>query len=190
MTKHVQLTAVPDPERSISKALHDAHTEYSTYFNAKYGFVGHVWQGRPDMSLMDEAYMWNAVRYVERNPVRAGIVHRAEEYLWSSAAAHCGLRDDSLLSQDFPPPGTIDDWAKWLMIDHSEEDKRTIRTHLSTGRPWCTPEVLEQLERISGLKLRPRQPGRPKKIRGQTGEIPFRDTEQNPPNPKNGNSPV
>ena len=168
MTNHVHLVVVPMHQHSISKTLHDAHTEYSTYFNAKYGFVGHVWQGRADISLMDETYMWNAVRYVERNPVRAGIVQRAEDYPWSSAAAHCQFRADNLLSDDFPPPGAIKNWAEWLRIDHSEEDKRTIRAHLSTGRPWCTPEVLEQLEELTRRRLRPRQPGRRKKIRAET----------------------
>ena len=51
MTNHVHLIAVPESEKSISLMLHDAHTDYSTYFNAKYGFVGHLWQGRPDFSV-------------------------------------------------------------------------------------------------------------------------------------------
>ena len=163
MTNHVHLIAVPENEKSISLTLHDAHTDYSMYFNAKYAFFGHVWQGRPDFSAMDDPHMWNAVRYVERNPVRAGLVKRAEDYLWSSAAAHCGLRDDILLSDDFPPPGVIADWSDWLKIDHTDDEKRTIRQHLSTGRPWCTPELIVQLETITGRRLQPGRPGRRKK---------------------------
>ena len=161
MTNHVHLIAVPADEKSISRALHLAHTEYSTYFNSKYGLVGHVWQGRPDMCVMDESHLRNAVRYVERNPVRAGLVQRAEDYLWSSAAAHCGLRDDLLLSGDFHLD--VEDWSAWLRIDHMEEELRTIRRHTSTGRPWCTPELLIQLETMTGRNLQPRKPGRPKK---------------------------
>jgi putative transposase len=56
---------------------------------------------------MDDAHLWNGIRYVELNPVRAGMVKRAEEYLWSSAAAHCGLRDDTLLANDFPPSALL-----------------------------------------------------------------------------------
>jgi len=162
MTNHVHLIAVPDNEKSISRALHDAHTKYSLYFNGKYGFVGHAWQGRPDMCVMDEEHMWNAIRYVERNPVRAGLVGRAEDYLWSSAAAHCGLRDDLLLSKDLPQ-NSIEDWSAWLEIDHTEDEKRLIRQHTSTGRPWCTPEFLLQLEKITGRDLHLRKRGRPKK---------------------------
>jgi putative transposase len=165
MTNHVHLVGVPEDETGLSDALHDAHTAYSTYFNAKYGFAGHAWQGRPGISVMDEAHLWNAVRYIERNPVRAGMVLRAEDYLWSSAAAHCGLRDDILLSPDFPPSGVIPNWSEWLKIDHTEEEKRTIRRHLSTGRPWCTPTALLQFESITGRSLHLNKPGRPKKIR-------------------------
>src|SRR5436190_3817011 len=67
MTNHVHLIAVPESETSISRALQKAHTTYAEYFNGKYGFVGHVWQSRPDMSVMDDIYARNAIRYVERN---------------------------------------------------------------------------------------------------------------------------
>jgi putative transposase len=163
MTNHVHLIAVPKEENSISRTLHDAHTQYSSYFNAKYGFVGHVWQSGPDYSAMDEAHMWNAVRYVERNPVRAGMVACAEDYLWSSAAAHCGVRGDILLSDDFPPAGVIPNWSEWLRIDHSEIEIKAIRQHLSTGRPWGRPDFIHQLEALTGQCLKPRTRGRPKK---------------------------
>ena len=166
MTNHVHLVAVPESEISISRALHLAHTEYSAYFNSKYGFSGHLWESRSGIFTMDDSHLWNTVRYVERNPVRAGMVKRAEDYIWSSAAAHCGLRSDTLLSSDFPPSGIIDDWAKWLEIDQSAEEQRTIRRHTSTGRPWCTPELLIQLEKLTGQKLTLNDRGRPKKEKG------------------------
>jgi putative transposase len=162
MTNHVHLIAVPEGDKSISTALQKAHTTYAKYFNGKYGFVGHVWQSRPDMSVMDDRYAKNAIRYVERNPVRAGIVQRAEDYLWSSAAAHCGLREDLLLSPN-PYTSEIANWSAWLKIDEAEEELREIRRHLSTGKPWCRPELLIELEAITGQNLHPRKPGRPKK---------------------------
>jgi putative transposase len=178
MTNHVHLVGVPKAEVSLSRALHDAHTNYSRYFNAKYGYVGHVWQGRPQYSAMDEPYMWNAVRYVERNPVRAGMVLLAEDYLWSSAAAHCGLRDDILLTDDFPPTGVITNWSEWLKIEHSEDELKSIRHHLSTGRPWGKPEFLRELEELTGRQLLPRQVGRPRKIPSQTSCLPFSADEK------------
>jgi len=174
MTNHIHLIAVPEGEWSLSRALHLAHTRFSKYFNAKYGFTGHAWEGRPQMCVTDEAHMWNAIRYVERNPVRAGMVERAEDYLWSSAAAHCGLRDDILLDSAFPPSGVIENWSEWLKVDLSDEEKRAIRRHTFTGTPWCTPEFLAQLEALTGRTLRPRKPGRPRKeVSGQNGGLPF-----------------
>jgi putative transposase len=178
MTNHVHLIAVPHNQTSLSRTLHDAHTNYSRYFNSKYGFVGHAWQGRPHYSAMDESHMWNAVRYVERNPVRAGLVARAEDYLWSSAAAHCGLRDDILLSDDFPPRGVIANWSEWLKADNTEDEMKAIRHHLSTGRPWGTPEFLRQLEALTGRPLLPRKVGRPKKIPSQTNSSLFSSDEK------------
>ena len=164
MTNHIHLIAVPKMDVSISRTLHDAHTNYSRYFNAKYGFVGHAWQGRAHYSAMDDDHMWKAVRYVERNPVRAGMVARAEDYLWSSAAAHCGIRDDILLTGGFPPPGIIANWSEWLRIEDAEGDIKLIRRHLSTGRPWGTPEFIQQLEALTGRHLQMRKMGRPKKV--------------------------
>jgi putative transposase len=60
---------------------------------------------------MDEAHVYATVRYVERNPVRAGLVQVAEGYPWSSAAARCGLRRHPLLDEAFPEAGAIGDWS-------------------------------------------------------------------------------
>ncbi len=163
MTNHVHLVAVPENETSISRALHDAHTEYSKYFNAKYGFTGHLWEKRPEMCAMGYAHLRNAVRYVERNPVRADMVARAEDYLWSSAAAHCGLRDDILLSGECPLLPEIANWPDWLKIDQTEEERTTIREYTASGRVWCAPEMLKQLEAITGRRLTHRKRGRPRK---------------------------
>jgi putative transposase len=165
----------PQSEKSLSMALHYAHTSYSTYFNSKYGFKGHAWEGRPQMCVTDESHMWNAIRYVERNPVRAGMVERAEDYLWSSAAAHCGLRDDILLDKDFPPPGIIENWSEWLRIEHTEDERWQIRHHTFSGRPWGTPEFLLQLELMTGRPLRPRKRGRPKEKDRGDGRLLFDD---------------
>ncbi len=90
MTNHVHLVVVPEREESLGQALRDTHTVYAMHFNGRTDLSGHVWQGRFFSSPLDETYLWAAVRYVERNPVRAGMVERAEAYRWSSAQAHCG----------------------------------------------------------------------------------------------------
>ena len=71
---------------------------YAQRVNRSQGWHGHLWQGSSPRRL-DEPYLWAALRYVERNPVRDRLVRRAETYAWSSAAAHCGWRADAVLTQ-------------------------------------------------------------------------------------------
>ena len=64
--------------------------------------------------------------------------------------------------------------SEWLKIDHTDEDKRAIRLHTFRGSPWCTPEFLVYLERLTGRTLGPQKPGRPQKEnRDKTGRLPF-----------------
>jgi len=63
------------------------HGRYASYWNARQASSGHAWQGRFYSCHLDEAHLWKGLRYVELNPVRAGLVTSAELWLWSSAAA-------------------------------------------------------------------------------------------------------
>jgi len=167
MTNHIHLVAIPDNEHSLSNALRDAHGLYALYFNQKYDLTGHLWQGRFYACVLDEDHLWEAIRYVERNPVRAKIVEKAELYPWSSAAAHCKLSDDPLLTE---PPGStlIPDWASWLAPEESSIRLKEIREKTKTGRPYACSTFIDKLEAKTGRCLRPRKPGR--KPSGTIGE--------------------
>jgi putative transposase len=91
MDNHIHLLAVPDEPASLAVALRRAHGRYALYLNARRRRTGHLWQNRFYSCALDERHLWIALRYVERNPVRASLVTRAEKYEWSSAAAHLGL---------------------------------------------------------------------------------------------------
>jgi len=146
MPNHVHLVAVPHEEAALSLALRNVHSRYAMYFNQKRRLDGHLWQGRFFSCPLDEQHLWTAVRYVERNPVRAGFVELAEAYRWSSAAAHCGLRQDTLLSSQFPPPGVIPDWSQWLR-EADVEDERMLRKDTKTGTPCGGNEFMEQIRK-------------------------------------------
>ena len=104
--------------------------------------------------------MWSTVRYVERNPVRARLVERAEDYPWSSAAAHCGLRTDNLLSDGFPPEGIIPDWSASLREEDDKQTVKTIRKYTDTGLPCGGKPFVDRLEKMLGRSLRPKKKGR------------------------------
>jgi putative transposase len=146
MPNHVHLIAVPEREESLSDAIRSVHGKYAELFNGLYDVVGHLWQGRFGSSVMDEHYLLNAVRYVERNPVRARLVNRAEDYPWSSAAAHCGLRLDPLLSEGLPLVGSIENWSCWLEGVESEEDLKRLRDCTQRCRPCGSEEFVSIIE--------------------------------------------
>jgi putative transposase len=123
---------------------------------------GHLWQGRYFSSPLDADYFLNAVRYVELNPVRARMVAKAEDYAWSSAAAHCGQRKDLLVN---PKPRSkilagIANWSKWLAEEVAEDDLTTLRHHGSQNLPCGSSEFVVELEKSAGRQLRFRPPGR------------------------------
>jgi putative transposase len=99
--------------------------------NWRYGSSGHLWEGRFFSAPLDESRLWTAVRYVELNPVRAGLVENAEDYPWSSAKAHSNGVYDPLLSPSSPFPGSIEDWSSWLRQGISDQDAMELRRSLA-----------------------------------------------------------
>ena len=143
--------------------MRDTHQAFSSYVNRKLHESGHLWQGRYFSSVLDDSYLWSAVRYVERNPVRAGLVERAEQYPWSSAAGHCGLRIDPLLSGNLERSDHVGDWSAWLSSADGE-DAKVLRRKTMTGRPCGSAESIERLEGLLRRVLKKRKPGpKPKK---------------------------
>lgn len=168
MPNHVHLVAVPEKEASLSCTLRDTHQIYARYFNQKVGAGGHLWQGRFFSTVMDKAHLWAAVRYIERNPVRASLAEISEHYRWSSAAAHCGLRKDSLLSPDFPPLNVVNDWKHWLSAENSR-DVEIIRERTKTGRPSGSDSFVEKLESLLKRDLKLQKRGRKSIQRNKSG---------------------
>ena len=92
MTDHVHLVCIPERARTFGSVFRPLDLRYTQHINLALGLTGRLWQGRPFSCALDEEHLIAAVRYVERNPVRARMVRKAEQYPWSSAAAHCGGR--------------------------------------------------------------------------------------------------
>lgn len=166
MTNHVHLVAIPATAEAMGRALHDTHQAYAVHVNRKQAETGHLWQGRFYSAVLDGPHFWSAIRYVERNPVRAGLVARAEEYPWSSARGHCGLAADALLLALAPPEWLANMsaeevhgwWAEWLR-NEDEREKATIRHNTLTGRPCGSASFVQTLEGILGRVLHPQKPG-------------------------------
>ena len=106
---------------------------------------------------LSERHLYAAIRYVERNPVRAKIVHMAQDYRWSSAKAHVYKTKDKLLDSHFLTD-EIKDWANFLAADDDPDDITLLRRHANTGRPLGGNEFIVRLEALSGKVLRRQKP--------------------------------
>ena len=166
MTNHVHLVAVPTTKEGLQRVLKPLHMRYAQRLNRQNGWVGHVWQGRFFSSPLDDAYLWAAMRYVERNPVRAGLVKNAADYRWSSAAGHCGLRADETVTAKVSWRrrfAEIGDWAAWLAEGDEPDKLAVIRRNIDKGLPCGAGAFIARLEQQTGRALRHRPRGRPKK---------------------------
>jgi putative transposase len=164
MPNHIHLIAVPESKDGLARAIGEAHRRYTRRVNFREAWRGHLWQGRFASFPMDEPHLLLTARYIELNPVRAGIVQEPGAYAWSSAAAHLSGKDESLLA-DSPLLDMVPDWKRFLSAGMDEEEVRLLRRHERTGRPLGSVHFLDQLEGMLGRVLRPRKAGRKRKAR-------------------------
>ena len=136
MTNHAHFIAVPEKADSLARCFSDVHVRYARMINKRQEWKGHLWQARFGSNVLDENYLPAAVRYVERNPVRAGIVRTAWEYPWSSAALHAGItKKDELVSGDEMLRQMIGNWKKYLRQAREEAFVGMIRKEGMVSRP-------------------------------------------------------
>ncbi|MEZ5565994.1 MAG: transposase [Gammaproteobacteria bacterium] len=164
MTNHVHLVVLPQTADGLHRALKPLHMRHAQRINRIHGWQGHLWQGRYFSSPLDDDYLWAAIRYVEVNPVRAQIAARAEDYPWSSAAAHCGLATGQVLTANLAWQRrcrAIGDWSRWLAAGEEPRTVETLRRHANKGLPCGSAAFISLLEETAGRPLRERPRGRP-----------------------------
>ena len=158
MPNHVHLILVPRTKYGLRRSLAETHRRYSHVINTREGWTGYLWQGRFESYPMDETHLYRAVRYVELNPVEAGICQRPEEWPWSSTRAHLNNRTDGLVEPE-PMLKREPDWRSYLATGMTREENDLIELHGRTGRPLGSRSFVEDLEVALGRRLLPRKPG-------------------------------
>lgn len=158
MPNHVHLVMVPRAENSLHRSLAETHRRYTCHINLRENWKGYLWQGRFSSFPMDEAYLYNAVRYVELNPVSANLCASPELWKWSSALAHLEGRDDELVSVK-PMLRQVSDWEGYLIRGVQDEIGIEFDRHERTGRPLGSEAFLDQLETLCGRSLRKQKTG-------------------------------
>lgn len=161
MPNHVHIVAVPESEEGLRSAIGEAHRRFTRHVNFREGWRGHLWQGRFNSFPMDESYLLAAVRYVELNPMRAGLVKEPWSYPWSSAHAHLTGVDDKFVKVS-PLLEMVKDWRGFLLSGIPEAEIEKLRKHERTGRPLGKKLFVEKLEGTLGRLLTKQKPGRKK----------------------------
>ena len=168
MPNHVHLIIVPETAEGLGRGVGEAHRRYTRHINIREGWLGYLWQGRFVSFVMDEEYLLAAARYIERNPVSAGLVERPEDWPWSSASCHIAGYGDALAKGEWlteRTSGWVCSWQEFLMDEDENEEEFTtsMQHHESTGRPLGTKTFLEKVGTIFGRSLLPKKVGRPRK---------------------------
>jgi len=155
MRNHVHHVVVPEDLEGLQRLFKAVHGSYAQRVNRMHDQSGHLWQGRYFSSPLDSNYFLTAVRYVELNPVRAGLVGKAEDFEWSSAAVHCGLRRDLVVDPvpRSPVLAGIPCWSRWLAAGVDDQAIETLRRNGSQNLPCGSAEFIEGLERLNGRPL-------------------------------------
>jgi putative transposase len=97
MSNHVHVLVTPDTAQGLSQLMQSVGRRYVRYVNGIYKRTGTLWEGRFKSAVVDsERYLLTCMRYIELNPVRAGMVQRAGEYRWSSYARNALARSDGI----------------------------------------------------------------------------------------------
>jgi len=130
MDNHVHLIVIPEDQESF-RAISETNRRYTCMVNAREGWRGFLWQGRFKSNPMDEKYLFAAVRYVERNPVRANLVKFSENYRWSSAQYHVHGGKNELLDHFFLMD-VIKDWSAYLSVNDEDKDLDLLRRKIHT----------------------------------------------------------
>jgi putative transposase len=162
MTNHVHIVATPVNSDSMARTLNVAHMRYAQYFFKTHGGSGHLWQGRFFSTALDENHLWLCLRYIEQNPLKAGMVACAENYPWSSASGHCGIGDDQVLASDTGFSGELDGWSEVLREFLDEKVVEMIKRRTHSGIPCGDDKFLARMSKKAGCEFVERGRGRPR----------------------------
>jgi putative transposase len=170
MSNHFHLLLAPATGQSISRILQSLTVAHTWHYHKRHGGVGHVWQGRfKSPVIQDDDHALTVLRYIEANPLRAGLVADAGDFPWSSYAFHGLGRHDSLLSV-LPAWDRLgataatrqSAWRQGLATPLSARELAAVRRSVVNGRPYGEVSWVERTAVLLGLPLTQRPRGRPR----------------------------
>jgi putative transposase len=172
MTNHLHLLLTPNARDSISRLFRECGRQYVGYINHTYRRRGTLWEGGNKGSIVEStAYLLTCMRYIERNPVRAGLVARPQDYRWSSYAANA-LGEDNCITSPHEEyihlgqtlPQRREAYRAFCAAELTAEALGRIRNCTQSGTPMGSEQfkaqIKQTLRRKVGGEKRGRPPGR------------------------------
>jgi putative transposase len=176
MPNHVHLLVTPQAGDGISRFMQALGRRYVRWFNDRHGRTGTLWEGRFRSTVVDaDRYLLACMRYIELNPVRAGLCVAPEQYRWSSFAHHAGLRVDPIVTDHAlfwglgnTPYERQSAYRRLFDADLSAEQLDEIRRSTNRGRALASPAQTQGDSSPTGSGwTQPRPRGRPRSSRRQ-----------------------
>jgi len=169
MTNHVHLLATPETEQTLPKTLQSVGRRYVQYFNYIYERTGTLWEGRYKATLIDsESYLLTCMRYIELNPVRAGMVKHPGDYRWSSYQCNARGEENHLVIPhslyrrlDRNSDARRSAYRQLFRSQLAKTEINTIRE--ATNKAWVlgNSRFCNKIETLSGRRAAPKGRGRP-----------------------------
>jgi putative transposase len=162
MPNHFHFVLMQHHLKQLSKWMHWLTTAHVRRYHHLYKTTGHIWQGRyKSFIIQDNDHLLTVLRYVEGNPVRAGFVLSARDWIWSSHKNRIGEKYEKLL--DNVPIKLPSDWARYVDEPLTAREIEKLRRSVNRQSPFGNVEWMNKISQQLGLEhtLRPR--GRPRK---------------------------
>jgi len=167
MTNHVHLLLTPGARQAPAMLMRTLGQRYVPYFNRRYGRTGTLWEGRFKSCLVDSArYVLGCHRYIERNPVEAGMVATPAAYTWSSHCGNIGLAHNKLLTPHVEYLALASEQASrnaaYRALAEMQDDPalvKAIRSATHGGYPLVGESLKSQLAKRAVRPLERRKPG-------------------------------
>ncbi len=184
MTNHVHLLLTPEDGRACATLMRELGRRYVPYFNSRHGRTGTLWEGRFRSCLVESReYVLACHRYIERNPVRAGMVRSLSDYPWSSFRANSGQAEDRGLTEHpeyvalaSDPASRCAAYRRFCEDDEDSTFVSAVRDATSGGLPLVGEALRSQLA-MDGCRVAPGKPGpraEPDRQKAEmSAELPF-----------------
>ena len=162
MPNHFHLVVRPLDAADIPAWIHWLLTTHSRRVHQLHGTHGRLWQGRfKAFPIEQDRHLLTVLRYVERNALRAGIVGRAEEWVWGSLSWRLGRAPGLKLAAS--PVALPLDWVSYVNAPQTAEELDCIRACVNRQRPFGGAAWVEHTAQELGLANSLRAPGRPRR---------------------------